>query len=175
MLFIVIIIGYSIFLIIRSLNRTSPVGAEHFIQENPDYQYRMEVMKVFDLYLNRNPTNDEIEKYSKLKNEQEILLAFLRDFNISASDLNKEKLAQYAEKEVKKMMEAATPAAMEASTTTTAVFEETPTDHQDNNIESFDDDEIKIPIKTYLAMKKSFEEFHENVAKHNQALLEHYL
>ena len=65
MLFSLVVIGYVAFIVTRSL-KSSSVEVEHFIEENPQYKYRMEVMKVFDLYLNRNPSTDEIEKYSKI-------------------------------------------------------------------------------------------------------------
>lgn len=53
---------------------------EHFTAEE-SYDSRMTVMKVFEMVLDRKPTPDEIEKYSSYKNEQDILLQILQDFN----------------------------------------------------------------------------------------------
>lgn len=94
-LFLLVVIGYGALIISRSLKRTNK-DMEHFVEQNPDYKFRLEVMKVFDLYMNRNPTPDEINKYAGIQNEQDILLTILKDFNITASDVNKEKLAKWA-------------------------------------------------------------------------------
>lgn len=45
-----------------------------------DYNSRLNVINVFDTYLKRNPTPSEINNYSKLKNEQDILSAVIKDF-----------------------------------------------------------------------------------------------
>jgi hypothetical protein len=56
------------------------LGREHFTAEPSDsYVSRMNVMSVFDTLLSRKPTGEEIEKYSKLKNEQDILSAIMKD------------------------------------------------------------------------------------------------
>lgn len=94
-LFLFVVIGYGVVIINRSLKR-SDKDMEHFVEQNPEYKYRLEVMKVFDLYMNRNPTPEEINKYAGIQNEQDILLTILKDFNITASDVNKEKLAKWA-------------------------------------------------------------------------------
>ena len=52
---------------------------EHFSNDT-SYDARLETMKVFELVLNRKPTPDEIDKYSKYKNEQDILVHVLSDF-----------------------------------------------------------------------------------------------
>lgn len=96
MLFMLVVMCYVVFIIIQTTQKRNK-DLEHFVEESPNYKYRLEVMKVFDLYMNRNPTPDEIEKYARIGNEQDILLAILKDFNISASDVNKEKLGKYAE------------------------------------------------------------------------------
>ena len=103
LLFALVIVAYGAFMIMKSLNK-SITEVEHFVEEAPDadYKYRLEVMKVFDLYLNRNPTAEEIGKYAILRNEQDILLAILKDFNISASDIDASKLAKYNSKDEKK-------------------------------------------------------------------------
>jgi hypothetical protein len=55
---------------------------EHFTLD--DYQARMTVMKIFDTVLHRKPQPDEINKYSKVDNEQDMLIAVLADYNIAA-------------------------------------------------------------------------------------------
>lgn len=62
-------------------------GKEHFTTEPlTDYQARMTVMKVFDTVLLRKPKPDEIDKYSKITNEQDMLVAVLSDYKGTASD-----------------------------------------------------------------------------------------
>jgi hypothetical protein len=53
-------------------------GAEHFA--NDEYEARLEVMKIFDSVLHRKPSIQEIEKYSKYTNEQDILINILNDY-----------------------------------------------------------------------------------------------
>lgn len=55
------------------------VTTEHFTSDG-DYESRLHVIKVFDGYLHRNPTMDEIKKYSAFTNEQDILTAVTKDF-----------------------------------------------------------------------------------------------
>jgi len=59
---------------------------EHFTEDNnlTDYQARMTVMKVFDTVLHRKPQPDEIDKYAKITNEQDMLVAVLADYNVTA-------------------------------------------------------------------------------------------
>lgn len=60
---------------------------EHFTteEETPsaiddlNYSNRMNVMKVFDTVLNRKPTSAELEKYSSISNEQDLLVKVLAD------------------------------------------------------------------------------------------------
>lgn len=53
---------------------------EKFTDSNDAYQSRLTVIDVFDSYLQRNPTPKEINRYSSLKNEQDILAAVMKDF-----------------------------------------------------------------------------------------------
>ena len=60
---------------------------EHFTttaaSETPDYNARMNVLKVFDTILHRKPTISEIDAYSKkFNNEQDLLSAVVTDFNV---------------------------------------------------------------------------------------------
>ena len=54
---------------------------EHFTLD--DYEARMTVMKIFDTVLHRKPLPDEIDKYSKINNEQDMLVAVLADYNVA--------------------------------------------------------------------------------------------
>lgn len=54
---------------------------EHFTEDGHDsYVSRMTTINVFDAYLKRNPTTEEIDKYSKFANEQDILTELMKDF-----------------------------------------------------------------------------------------------
>ena len=76
-LFVLIIVAicYIIYVSYKSNNHLK----EHFSNDT-SYDARLETMKVFELVLNRKPTPDEIDKYSKYKNEQDILVHVLSDF-----------------------------------------------------------------------------------------------
>lgn len=77
MLFLFIGICYMVYFIYTNVFSKSD-KTEHFMTD--DYQARMEVMKVFDLVLNRSPTPEELKKYQEHKNEQDILVHVLKDF-----------------------------------------------------------------------------------------------
>lgn len=47
--------------------------------EDTHYKNRMNVMKVFDTVLNRKPTSAELETYSAISNEQDLLVKVLAD------------------------------------------------------------------------------------------------
>lgn len=92
MLFFILIFAYIVYIVSVSL-RSSGDGEkggvnveEHFTSEQPsnlsapDYSVRMTVMDVFDAYMHRNPTPEEIQKYSAFKNEQDILQEVMKDF-----------------------------------------------------------------------------------------------
>jgi hypothetical protein len=51
------------------------------------YNMRQEVMNIFELYMGRKPIPEEIGKYSIHGNEQDILIAVIKDFNIATSDV----------------------------------------------------------------------------------------
>lgn len=46
--------------------------------DSEEYKSRLNVMKVFDTILRRKPTSEELEKYSKISNEQDILVEVLK-------------------------------------------------------------------------------------------------
>lgn len=89
-LFVILFVGYIAFIVIKSLKMSNSIEVEHFVEESPNYKYRLEVMKVFDLYLNRNPTPEEINKYAAIGNEQDILLEILKDFDIKSGKIEEE-------------------------------------------------------------------------------------
>lgn len=80
-LFSLIVIGYIVY--IFSISLKNPTVSEHFTSDS-DYASRLEVIKVFDGYLHRNPTMDEIKKYSTFVNEHDILTNVMKDFKIPA-------------------------------------------------------------------------------------------
>jgi hypothetical protein len=65
-----------------------PATSTDTVQNPAEYQARMTVMKVFDTVLKRKPTTDEIDKYSKISNEQDILIAILADYNVKSTGLD---------------------------------------------------------------------------------------
>lgn len=79
-IFTVVLIAYMIFIMYR-YNTSKLRSEEHFTAPDSDYQARMYVMKVFDLVLNRKPTQEEIAKFSSYKNEQDILLHVLKTYS----------------------------------------------------------------------------------------------
>jgi hypothetical protein len=56
-----------------------------------NYNMRQEVLNIFDLYLGRKPSVEEIEKYSKVGNEQDILISVIKEFNIASSESESKK------------------------------------------------------------------------------------
>lgn len=69
-----------------------PTTQEHFVED--DYEARLHVMKIFDLVLNRKPTSEEIDKYSKFHNEQDILLQIIKDFKSNDSIVQEESVQE---------------------------------------------------------------------------------
>ena len=57
------------------------------------YNMRQEVINIFELYLSRKPSVEEIQKYSSKGNEQDILVAIISDFNVSTSESDKKRTA----------------------------------------------------------------------------------
>lgn len=175
-LFVLVILGYGVFVISKSLKKNSQ-NLEHFAEENPDYKYRLEVMKVFDLYMNRNPTPEEITKYASIKNEQDLLLTILKDFNITASDINKEKLSKYTpttvtveEEFLDKMPEAAEIQIDKISTTSNdaipdveRILQEARQNAAAKTTDTWtdgSDEKITISLKNFNEMKAKVEDLH---------------
>jgi len=75
-IFLAVALAYLAYIIYRQ-TAAKKHSTEHSVDE---YQARMEVMKVFDLVLQRKPTPEEIAKYSQFENEQDILIHILKDF-----------------------------------------------------------------------------------------------
>jgi len=78
--FLIIAGAYAVYFGYREVYKKR--NTEHFVDE--EYAARIEVMKVFDLVLNKKPTPEEIKKYSEYKNEQDILLHVLKDYKKDA-------------------------------------------------------------------------------------------
>ena len=77
-LFILILVAVAYIIYVSYVSSKNHLR-EHFSNDT-SYDARLETMKVFELVLNRKPTPDEIDKYSKYKNEQDILVHVLSDF-----------------------------------------------------------------------------------------------
>ena len=73
--FLVVAIIYLLWLFIKSMK--GAYCTEHFTEE---YECRMSVMRVFDKTLNRKATQEEIDKYCKIQNEQDMLVAVIADY-----------------------------------------------------------------------------------------------
>jgi hypothetical protein len=56
------------------------------------YNLRQEVINIFELFLDRKPTVEEIETYSKIGNEQDIFISIMKDFKLIASSTKKDEL-----------------------------------------------------------------------------------
>ena len=78
-IFSIIAIGYLVYFTTMS-TPFKLTTAEHFTTDE-QYESRLHVIKVFDGYLHRNPTMDEIKKYSEFTNEQDILTNVMKDYN----------------------------------------------------------------------------------------------
>lgn len=149
MLFGIIAICYVIFATVKMFSNKNG-NFEHF--EDASYTYRMEVMKVFDLYLKRNPTSEEIDKYSALKNEHDILTKILTDFNISAVDVDKAKLVESETKtasDAKETVAVATPAKVDAPIVAPSV----PTVPESEKFEDGKKKMVCIPKESYEELK----------------------
>lgn len=84
-LLLVAVLSYIIYVVV-----TSNITKEHFTtEEEGGYDARIETIKIFELVLNRKPTTEEIEKYSKFKNEQDILIQVLSDYKSIAPSSEK--------------------------------------------------------------------------------------
>jgi hypothetical protein len=56
------------------------------------YNLRQEVINIFELFIDRKPTVEEIQKYSILGNEQDIFISIMKDFQLAASTKRKDEL-----------------------------------------------------------------------------------
>jgi hypothetical protein len=100
MIFMAVIVVYIVFYIVTTLRtENASSGKEHFVavpnlNEMPPpkddcemYNLRNEVINIFDIFLKRKATTEEIEKYSALGNLNDILLGITKDFVISSSEI----------------------------------------------------------------------------------------
>lgn len=93
-----------IFFLIASLTMNN---TKEKFTDSESYQSRLTVIDVFDAYLKRNPTPKEINHYSSLKNEQDILAAVMKDIPDNKSDRKKKTQEQedYVDQETNKSRE----------------------------------------------------------------------
>lgn len=80
----IILVGWVIYFVI---NYKADSKKEHFTEEGSNYDARLQVMKIFDMVLSRKPTTEEIEKYSKIKNEQDMLVQILQDYKNTGTQI----------------------------------------------------------------------------------------
>lgn len=78
-LFTLIALGYVAYIFVITIK--NPTISEHFTSDS-EYASRLEVIKVFDGYLHRNPSVDEIKKYSSFINEHDILTNVMKDYKL---------------------------------------------------------------------------------------------
>lgn len=77
----VVIVGIIVF-VLQWSKQSRDDFKEHFTSGGAegDYNSRLTVIDVFDAFMKRNPTPTEITKYSVHKNEQDILMAVMKDY-----------------------------------------------------------------------------------------------
>jgi hypothetical protein len=103
LLFITILVLYAVFYSVYTIRKTSETFQEQdeADKEKPTadvpecvlYNNRQEVINIIELYLGRKATPEEIDKYSKVGNMQDILTKVLEDFGLSSSDDKKSQLS----------------------------------------------------------------------------------
>ena len=110
LVFMAVIIAYIAFYIVATLREGSWSGVlgesrrEHFTEEESVsgaggkttsecnlYNMRQEVINIFDVYMGRKATPDEIDKYSALGNIQDILVNITSDFQLSSTTVQERK------------------------------------------------------------------------------------
>lgn len=110
LIFFLIALAYLVWMICASMRKSHKKDAmEHFtdVSEETGYESRMTVMKVFDNLLNRKPDLAEIEKYSEITNEQDMLIAVIAQYKIGVDEENTSaKVESYAEAEAVDAVEA---------------------------------------------------------------------
>ena len=74
-----ILITLGVLYILMQLTKTRTlVNVENFTE--PTYASRLNVMKIFEAILSRKPTGDEIEKFSGMENEQDVLTEIVKTY-----------------------------------------------------------------------------------------------
>lgn len=83
LMFLLIALIYLFYILYLTLFKNKHV--EHF--DSPEtYDADLNVMNVFEKVLNRKATDSEIAKYRKYKNEQDILINVIKDYDIGKKD-----------------------------------------------------------------------------------------
>lgn len=121
-----------------------------------DYKYRLEVMKIFDTHLQRNPTPDEIEKYIKVGNEQDIFMEITKDYKINTRpgrDLTDpvEHLTQLNDDDKEKVAPTSTPRAHEDVSNYSSV------DHQNTVLPALVVSSPRVPTKKKAETTEAFD------------------
>lgn len=163
-LFVAIGICYLAFLVLKSID--SKQGQMEHFTEDPQYKFRLEVMKVFEMYLKRNPTPEEIDKYSVLENEQDILVNILQDFNIGTVDIDTSNLKTNRDEDSSIVDE-------EQQVET---YVDTPKSNEKKKLETdtFDDNEkdlIYIKKSTFIELGKKYKELKDEIERINKLVL----
>lgn len=121
------------------------------------YNLRQEVINIFELFLDRKPVVEEIQKYSDLGNEQDIFLAIMNDFQLAASSKKKDELdAMRVDACKTEHSPTSTPPSTLHPTESSAV----PPEHTKPKatVESFSD-EVIISKAEYMKLKTAFDTF----------------
>jgi hypothetical protein len=162
-----VIVAYIIVYIVRTLSdndgRPLQESTEHFTVEADkingetceQYQLRQEVINIFELYMGRKATPEEIEKYSKMSNIQDILVAITTDFQLSSTEVQ----------EKKPQLETMRKPCQE-SDTAKIVYDETIGDNDlqnANDTQSTENARVSIPLHMYNDLKMRFEELDQHV------------
>ena len=184
LLFMAVIVAYIVFYLVVTLREGSPIGSvfgeskkEHFTSDVgagaakegcETYNLRQEVINIFDVYMGRKATPEEIDKYSAIKNIQDILTNITSDFQLSSTTVQERKGKL---DELRK--DACEPVQVVASTPETpapapaavaAVTSEEP--YEDvKGVASSDqtDQKVCIPLKTYEELKSKLLELQKQV------------
>jgi hypothetical protein len=158
--------------ITQELDSSHVTGEDALNSECNLYNLRQEVINIFELYMSRKPSIDEIQKYSVKGNEQDILLAIIKDFNIPASeseknkpklnDMRKDACKEIPTKPVK--VEKAETKSPVVSTNTNKITEESKIDEPyTNNEASKSAKTVCIPYEKYQELKQKLLELQSDI------------
>lgn len=119
------------------------------------YNLRQEVINIFELFLDRKPTVEEIETYSKLGNEQDIFITIMKDFKLIASTKKKDELDAMR---------------VDACATETSSDSIPPENTKPKLTEGFAD-QVSISKAEYIKLKTAFESFDKVVSNASEKVM----